>query len=207
MPENAWVFKQSRRPVVPSSRCPAVSSSRSPVVSQSRSLAVPSSRRPVVPSSRCLAVPSSRRPVVSLSRRLAVPSSRCLVVPSSRSLAVPRSRRLVVSLARHPVVPSHSQSFSVFPSQSHAPANRAPSPPPNSYLIAPIYDLFSPFISQILKKIKKSCVRIFTDQNYFITLPRFCGKRKPLAEEPQNWHPRISRWLSQIPRFLQTKRC
>ena len=163
------------------------------------------SRCPVVPSSRCLAVPSSRSPVVSLSRCPAVPWSRRPAVSQSRGLAVSSSRCLVGAL------PSRSQSFSVVLSLSQSIArpsqSRAPLSTPNSYLIAPIYDLFSPFISQILKKIKKSCVRIFTDQNYFITLPRFCDERKPLAEEPQKWHPRISRWLSQIPRFLQTKRC
>ncbi len=161
------------------------------------------------------AVPSSRRLVVPSSRRLVVPQSRSLVVSSSRSPAVPLSRRLVGAL------PSHSQSFSVVLSHSRAPAIRAPqSIAPLSHSRAPVnrasqsfsvfldfYHLLATFLTDILKKIKKSCVRIFTDQNYFITLPRFCDERKPLAEEPQNWHPRISRWLSQIPRFLQTKRC
>ena len=65
-------------------------------------------------------------PVVSQSRRPVVPQSRGLVVPWSRRLAVSWSRGLVVSLARLPVVPSHSQAFSVIPSQSRASVNRAP---------------------------------------------------------------------------------
>ncbi len=56
--ENACVFQQSRRLVVPSSRCPAVSLSRRPVVPQSRS--------PVVSQSRCLAVSLSRSLVGAL---------------------------------------------------------------------------------------------------------------------------------------------
>ena len=55
-----------------------------------------------------------------------MPENACVFLGFLRRLVVSQSRRPAVSLARHPAILSHSQTFSVFPSQSRALANRAP---------------------------------------------------------------------------------